>query len=65
MLRLEPGQRAALSDTVRDLANLVATALVLGQFVGERSFSWSLMLTGASTWIVLVVFGLMLERSRR
>jgi hypothetical protein len=65
MVRLEPGQRAALSDTVRDLANLAAAALVLGQFVGERPFSLPLMLMGTAAWIVLVVFGLILERSRR
>jgi hypothetical protein len=65
MLRLEPSQRIALSDTVRDLANLVAAALVLGQFVGERPFSWLLMLTGSAVWISLVVFGLVVERSRR
>jgi hypothetical protein len=65
MLRLERGQRVALSHTVRDLANLVAAALVVGQFVGEQSFSWRLMLLGATGWIALVVFGLILERSRR
>lgn len=65
MLRLEPRQRGALSETLRDLANLVAAAFVLGQFVGERPFSWRLMLMGAAAWIALVVFGLVLERSRR
>jgi len=62
---LERGQRVAPSHTVHDLANLVAAAFVLGQFVGEQPFSGRLMLLGATGWIALVVFGLILERSHR
>jgi hypothetical protein len=65
MIRLELQQRAALSGTIRELANLVAAAFVLGQFVGERPFSRVLGSIGAVAWIALVVFGLLLERRRR
>jgi len=65
MIRLDQEQRGALSDTVRDLANLVAAALVLSQFVGERPFSWPVVTMGAMAWLTLVVFGLSLERRRR
>jgi hypothetical protein len=65
MIRLDRPQRVALSGTIRELANLVAAAFVLGQCVGERLFSWLLALIGAVTWIALVVFGRVLERRRR
>jgi hypothetical protein len=65
MIRLDPQQRRALSETIRDLANLVAAALVLGQFVGEDSVSWGPMAVGGAAWIGLVMFGLVLERSGR
>jgi hypothetical protein len=65
MVRLDLPQRVALSRTIRELANLVAAAFVVGQVVGERSFSWVVMLTGAAVWIALVSFGLALERNRR
>lgn len=65
MIRLDQQQRVALSGTIRDLANLVAGAFVLGQFVGERSFSFALITAGAVAWLALVVFGLPLERRRR
>ena len=65
MIRLDLQQRVALSGTIRELANLVAAALVVGQFVGARPFSWRLMLIGAAVWIGFVVFGLVLERRHR
>lgn len=65
VIRLDQPQRTALSETTRDLANLVAAALVLGQFVGEQAFSWPLITMGAVAWLTLVVFGLALERRLR
>lgn len=58
MVRLTPQQRADLRETLRDLANLVAAALILGQFVGEQPFSVWLFLAGLVTWIVFVSFAL-------
>jgi hypothetical protein len=64
MIRLDRRQRDALSDTVRELANFVAAALVLGQIVAERPRSW-LIVTGIAAWITLVGLGLLLEGERR
>lgn len=60
MLRLRQGQRVALGETVRQLANLAAGALVLGQFLGAQPLSWSMLLAGTAVWIVFVLFALML-----
>lgn len=60
MLRLNQRQRSALSETLRELANLVAGAFVLGQFVGNVQFSWSLLLVGWTGWTVLVIVSLAL-----
>jgi hypothetical protein len=64
MIRLDRRQRDALSDTVRELANFVAGALVLGQIVAERPRSW-LIGAGIATWITLVGLALVLEGERR
>jgi hypothetical protein len=61
MLRLNQTQRVAFSDTLRELANLVAGALALGQFVGEQRPSLWLVLAGMTGWIVLVGWGLLLR----
>ena len=58
MLRLDNTQRKALSETLRQLANLVAGALVLGQFVGQRQFSAFQLMAGLVVWFVLVLVGL-------
>ena len=60
MLRLKPRQRVALSETVRDLANLVAGALVLSQFVGQQPLSRGLFLAGIAIWVAFVTFALVL-----
>ena len=61
MLRLKSRQRAALGETLRQLANLAAAALGLGQFVGEQPPSWWLLVAGAAIWIALVSSALVLE----
>lgn len=60
MLRLKQKQRTALSDTVRQLANVAAATLAFGQFVGQRSISIVLVITGLTLWGVLVGFGVWL-----
>jgi hypothetical protein len=64
MIRFAPRQRAALSETLRELANLAAAALVLGQFVGQRALSWQVLVSGAALWLVLVSYALVLEGDR-
>jgi hypothetical protein len=61
MLRLKPRQRAALGETLRDLANLGAAALVFGQFIGQQPLSWVLMLAGAGIWVGFVSVALVME----
>jgi len=51
MLRLKPQRRAALGETLRELANLAAGALVLGQFVGEQRLSTGSILAGILLWL--------------
>lgn len=60
MLRLNSQQRAALGETVRELANLAAAAFILGQFVGAKPVSWWLLLAGAGLWITFVLFAVRL-----
>ena len=49
MLRLTEQQRTALGETLRGFANLEAGALVLTQFAGGRTVSWSLILVGLAS----------------
>jgi hypothetical protein len=54
MLRLKPRRRTVLVETLRELANLTAGALVLAQFVGRQPLSLRLALAGIASWLVLV-----------
>ena len=54
MLRLGPLRRRLLAETLRELANLVVGALVLGQFLVQQARSPWLMLTGIALWFVFV-----------
>ena len=64
MIRLDRRQRDALSETVRELANFVAAALVVGQFVASQPASWRLIFVGVFSWVVFVGCALMLEGER-
>jgi hypothetical protein len=59
MIRLTPQQRVTLSETFRDLANVIAGALVVGQFLGQ-SPSPRTMLAGMAGWLILVAVSLAL-----
>lgn len=61
MLRLGQRRRAALSETVRELANLFVAGLVIGQLITDRPFSWSLGMAGIALWTALVAVSLRLE----
>lgn len=54
MLRLRPRRREVLVETLRELANLAAGALVLGWFVSQEPWSLWLFLAGIAAWLVLV-----------
>jgi hypothetical protein len=64
MLRLDQRRRNALSETLRDFANLVVGALTVGQFVGEQPPSVRLILFGAFSWVLLVAWGTFLAGGR-
>ena len=57
-MRLNPPQRLALCDAVLELANLVAGALVLGQFLSDRPLSWWPMTLGVMLWLILSTIAL-------
>jgi hypothetical protein len=65
MLRLNPSQREALGETFRELANLAAAALVLGQFLGPQPMSWLAIVAGMIVWLAFVAIGLALVGERR
>jgi len=52
--RLRRRQRAALVETLRELANLAAGALVLGQFVGPQPLSVRAVFGGLASWLTIV-----------
>lgn len=61
MLRFNQRQRAALGETLRELANFAAAALVFGQFVGGNTLSWALIAAGGAFWLTLLWLGLAAE----
>ena len=54
-------QRVALGETLPELANFAAAALVFGQFVGQGTVSLPLVLAGIVTWLMLVLLALQVE----
>ena len=60
MLRLNPKQRTTLSESLRQVGNLTFGGLVVGQFVGSRPLSWSLLIAGATMWMILVLAGIVM-----
>lgn len=60
MLRLSREQRALLAETVRDIANIAAGAMVFGQFLATQSFSWWTALAGGAVWVALVSWAIRL-----
>jgi len=62
MLRLTQEQRVLLAETVRDIANIAAGAMVFGQFLGREMFSLPTALTGLVLWVGLVSWAIALAR---
>ncbi len=63
MVELTSQQRALLADKLPDVANIAAGALVFGQFLRDRPFSWPLTASGLSLWAFL--FGCAVVLARR
>jgi len=55
MLVLKPEQHLLLAETLRDIANVAAGAMVFGQLLADRPFSRWLALFGAVLWAGLVI----------
>ena len=54
-----------LAETLRDIANVGAGAMVFGQFLAENVFSPSLALGGIGVWVVLVANAITLAGSKK
>lgn len=63
MIELKSGQRALLADKLPDVANIAAGALVFGQFLSDRTFSWQIAAAGLALWGFL--FGCAVVLARR
>ncbi|MBI4264918.1 MAG: hypothetical protein HY657_11130 [Acidobacteria bacterium] len=64
MLEWTPEQRALLAETLRDIANVAAGAMVFGQFLSDRGFAPWLAVLGVAVWIILVIWALRLAGGR-
>ena len=60
MLRFGPRRRTVLVETLRELANLVVGALVIGRLVGAQGSSTFLLLGGIVAWVLLVGLAVLL-----
>jgi hypothetical protein len=49
-----------LAETLRDIANIVAGAMVFGQFIGSQTLSYSIAAFGMGVWVALVTFAMVL-----
>lgn len=64
MLVLSRQQRMLLAETLRDIANVAAGAMVFGQFLSDRLFSPWIAIGGIGLWIVLVTNAIVVARGR-
>lgn len=60
MLVLKRGQRKLLAETVRDIANIAAGAMIFGQFLSDRTFSAFIAVAGMLLWLGLVAWAILL-----
>ena len=60
MVRLNREQRMLLAETLRDIANIAAGAMVFGQFIGSQTLSYSIAAFGMGVWVALATFAMVL-----
>ena len=53
MLRLGRRRRDVAAQVLWEMGNLVAAALVLGQFISDRPISFGRLLAGVAIWLAL------------
>jgi hypothetical protein len=54
MLVLQQDQRLLLAETLRDIGNIAAGAMIFGQFLADQPFSLWVAVGGMTVWIGLV-----------
>ena len=64
MLSLKDEQRAVLVDKLPDLANVTAGAMVFGQAMSDRRFSFEIAGLGIALWFVFIGVSLLFARRR-
>ena len=62
MVGLNKTQRQILIDKVPALANLAAGAMIFGQFLNPRPFSWVVAASGIALWVFLTVCAMAIAR---
>jgi hypothetical protein len=65
MVGFDRSQRRLLAETVRDIANIAAGAMVFGQFVGGGTFSIRLAMFGGGLWVVCVGYAVVIAKGSR
>ncbi len=55
MVRLGQRRRDVAAQALREMGNLVAAALVLGQFVSGQPISFGRLLAGLAMWLALAI----------
>jgi hypothetical protein len=58
MVRLGTKRRGVLAETLRELANLIVGAFVVGQYVAPQPPSIALLVSGLAAWLALVIMSL-------
>ena len=62
MLELNRDQREVLIGALPDVANVTVGALVFGQVLSDRAFSFGLALLGGALWVLFVGVAVVLAR---
>jgi hypothetical protein len=57
MLRFTRAQRSLIADTLRQLANIIFGAAVVGQLIGAQRLSVLLAVGGITAWWILFLAG--------
>ena len=62
MLLLNKSQRTLLAETLADIGNVAAGALIFGQFLSDYAFSLRLASFGVVTWLMLTTFAVTIAK---
>jgi hypothetical protein len=64
MVRLGQRRRDVAAQSLREMGNLVAAALVLGQFVSGQAISLGRLLAGLAIWLALATAAIMCTKEQ-